>query len=205
MVSIIRRGKFSVKDNVKQQVAYASLMLGLWLPKGESVWSYVYEEPVMTDLKLNNRYVDTKELSDYAIQCKRNGDYAEAIGAYLRTMNACINKTHHIPVAHIRGLFKVLLCVNEFALAFQIISTVYADMLNTARAVDPQEKMLFQQYFSQMIQMIVAVVDDNNYAWAEAIAKNYAGSPSYAMQKSNSEIKENLNPIRANIKQIYGI
>lgn len=194
-----------MNKELNQQLSYASLMLSIWFQKGESVWSYVYEEPVMTDAKLNRKSVDTKELSDYAIQCKREGNYAEAVGAYVRVMSACVNKTGHIPVAHVRGLFKVLLCTNDFALAFQLVSTVYADMQNTQRQVDPQENMLFKQYFTQMLQLIVAVVDDNNFAWAEAIARNYSGSSFYVMQKSNSEIKAEIAPFRNEIRQIYGM
>ena len=90
-------GKRSLMDNeTLQQLYYAIPFLSKWVGSGSDIWGFSYASPVKTDVKLNGRYVDTEELSDYAIQAKRSGDYAEAIGAYFQTMMACMNKNGKI-------------------------------------------------------------------------------------------------------------
>ena len=199
-------GKRSLMDNeTLQQLYYAIPFLSKWVGSGSDIWGFSYASPVKTDVKLNGRYVDTKELSDYAIQAKRSGDYAEAIGAYFQTMMACMNKNGKIPVAHVRGFFKVLVCVNYFHLAFTLVSTVYADMQTYRGYVDPEERSLFEKYFKQLASLSIMVIDRKNFSAVAEFAENYSGSYDYKLQRTESEIIQDIKMIREDLRNVYGI
>lgn len=75
-----------------QQLSYTDGFLGLWINKGPGVWEFMNFSPVKTDVKLNGKLADADELSRYGMEMKRAGKYAEAIGAYIRCMNAFYQK-----------------------------------------------------------------------------------------------------------------
>ena len=188
----------------KQQVIYANTLILMWVREGAELWSFSETKPVKTAVKIEGRYLNTDELADYAISLKRNGDYALAIGAYIRIMDAYKQETGKIPIQHVRGLLKVLLSVNCFDIAFCLVSTVCADMEQNQN-VDNQEKKLFQKYFSELIFLSKMVVDNNDFSKVSIFAANYSGNVNYTLQRTLTEIKEDMIKIRKKVRSIYGI
>lgn len=197
--------KYLGMDNeTLQQFEYSRLMIGTWLKEGAKIWNFSYSNPVPTKVKLNGRFVDTKELSDYAIIAKRNGRYADALGAYLNTMSACVDSTGKIPIEYARGLFKVFVCINAFWFAYQIASTVYADIQQSTN-VDPQEEANFQSYFYLLMELSKAVIDRNDFSQVKPFCANYSGNAHYTLQASEQEIKAEFKGIRDSVRTIYGM
>lgn len=195
-----------IKDGaLLQQLIYVDFFLSVWVQAGPEIWSFtnLNFDIVKTNVKLNGRYVDSEELSNQAIDAKRSGNYAEAVGAYIQTMAAYKNEKGRIPVALARGLFKVLVCVNYFYRAYILVSTVYADMKQIEN-VDEYEVDLFKQYFLQLVSLAISVVKDNDFTQVAPFAENYSGSTNYVLQRTPSDIKKDMNRILENIRTVYG-
>lgn len=160
--------------------------------------------PVKTNVKLNGKLADTDELSRYGMEAKRAGKYAEAIGAYIQCMNAFYQKKGKIPVLLARGLFKVLVSVNCFDMAFILVSTVLADM-QQSQNVDQEEMGLFKNYFLELLTLSKAVIDDDDVSDIKEYSKNYSGSSEYRLQRSMSDIRKDFEEIREKVRDIYGV
>ncbi len=117
-------------------------------------------------------------------------------------MGECKKQTGKIPVIYAKGLFKVFICVNEFNLAYSLVSTVLADMQQNN--VDAQEINLYKQYFLSLVALAVEVADNNDFTHVKSFAANYSGSSNYTLVKSTDEIRENLKIIRERFRQFYG-
>lgn len=142
-------------NTTKQQLLYAVTAINFWLQKGWTVWDFSGNEPNVIVDELNQTAINVGKL---AVDFKRKEKYAEALGAYIHLINACLKKTGKIPVAYVRGLYKVLVCVNAFKMAFAIVSTILADMQQSSY-VNQQEKQVFESYFNGLIYLSIQVVD----------------------------------------------
>ncbi len=187
-----------------QQLIYAKTFLTLWINKGTGVWEFMDFSPIKTDVKLNGKLADTDELSSYGMEMKRAGKYAEAIGAYIQCMNAFYQKKGKISVLLARGLFKVLVSVNCFSLAFTIVSTIFADM-QQSQNVDQEEMGLFKNYFLELLTLSKAVIDDDDVSDIKEYSKLYSGSSDYRLQRSMSDIRKDFEEIREKVRNIYGV
>ena len=187
-----------------QQLSYADGFLGLWINKGPGVWEFMNFSPVETDVKLNGKLADADELSRYGMEMKRAGKYAEAIGAYIRCMNAFYQKKGKISVLVVRRLFKVLVSVNCFSMAFTLVSTVLADM-QQSQNVDQEEMDLFKNYFLELLTLSKIVIDDDDVGDIKEYSKNYSGSSEYRLQRSMSDIRKDFEVIREKVRKIYGV
>ena len=186
-----------------QQITYARTMMNLWFMDGENGWDFTSENPVPTDIIVNGRKLDTRELTKHAIELKRAGKYAEAIGSYLHAMAACKKVAGKIPVIYAKGLFKVLVCVNQFDIAFDLVSTVFADMQRSSN-VDMNEMGLFKNYFLELFVLARDVVDNNDFSQVRDYATNYSGSSFYTLVQCKGEIKEYLKKVRETCIRMYG-
>lgn len=187
-----------------QQFIYAKTFLTLWINKGTGVWEFMDFSPIKTDVKLNGKLADTDELSRYGMEMKRAGKYAEAIGAYIQCMNAFYQKKGKISVLLARGLFKVLVSVNCFSLAFTLVSTIFADM-QQSQNVDQEEMGLFKNYFLELLTLSKAVIDDDDVSDIKEYSKLYSGSSDYRLQRSMSDIRKDFEEIREKVRNIYGV
>lgn len=187
-----------------QQLTYAKVFWNSWISKGPEVWEFMDFSPVKTDVKLNGKLADTDELSRYGMEMKRAGKYSEAIGAYIQGMMAFYQKKGKIPVLLARGLFKVLVSVNCFGMAFILVSTVLADM-QQSQNVDQEEMGLFKNYFLELLTLSKAVIDDDDVSDIKEYSKNYSGSSEYRLQRSMSDIRKDFEEIREKVRDIYGV
>lgn len=187
-----------------QQLTYADTFLALWINKGPGVWEFMDFSPVKTNVKLNGKLADTDELSRYGMEAKRAGKYSEAIGAYIQGMMAFYQKKGKISVLLARGLFKVLVSVNCFSLAFTLVSTIVADM-QKSQNVDQEEMELFKNYFLELLTLSKAVIDDDDVSDVKEYSKAYSGSSDYRLQRSMSDIRKDFEEIRAAVRKIYGV
>lgn len=187
-----------------QQLTYAHTFLALWIDKGPEVWEFMDFSPVKTDVELDGKLADTDELSRYGIEAKRAGKYAEAIGAYIRCMMAFDQKKGKIPVLLVRGLFKVLVSVNCFSMAFTLVSTILADM-QQSQNVDQEEMNLFKNYFLELLTLSKNVIDDDDVSIIKEYSRLYSGSSDYRLQRSMSDIRKDFEEIREKVRNIYGV
>lgn len=188
-----------------QQANYARAIITLFLSKGSKIWNFANYYPVKTEVNYNGKLLDSDELGEYAIQSKRKGEYASAIGAYMHIMIACEKETGKIPVVYARGLFKVLVSANFFQLAFGLVTTICADMEHCFN-VNPTERQLFNKYFSQMRTLAIEAMDNNDFTYAKTVAADYSGSSySYTLCRSYSEIRDDLEWIREEIRKHEGV
>lgn len=187
-----------------QQLTYAHTFLALWIDKGPEVWEFMDFSPVKTDVELDGKLTDTDELSRYGIEAKRAGKYAEAIGAYIRCMMAFDQKKGKIPVLLVRGLFKVLVSVNCFSMAFTLVSTILADM-QQSQNVDQEEMDLFKNYFLELLTLSKNVIDDDDVSKIKEYSRLYSGSSDYRLQHSMSDIRKDFEEIREKVRNIYGV
>lgn len=187
-----------------QQLTYAHTFLGLWIDKGPEIWEFMDFSPVKTDVELDGKLADTDELSRYGIEAKRAGKYAEAIGAYIRCMMAFHQKKGKIPVLLVRGLFKVLVSVNCFSMAFTLVSTILADM-QQSQNVDQEEMDLFKNYFLELLTLSKNVIDDDDVSKIKEYSRLYSGSSDYRLQRSMSDIRKDFEEIREKVRNIYGV
>lgn len=187
-----------------QQLTYAHTFLALWIDKGPEVWEFMDFSPVKTDVELDGKLADTDELSRYGIEAKRAGKYAEAIGAYIRCMMAFDQKKGKIPVLLVRGLFKVLVSVNCFSMAFTLVSTILADM-QQSQNVDQEEMNLFKNYFLELLTLSKNVIDDDDVSKIKEYSRLYSGSSDYRLQRSMSDIRKDFEEIREKVRNIYGV
>lgn len=176
----------------QQQIIYIKTFLGQWLEEGPILWNCETFLPINTDLFANGRYLNTKELSDYAVQQKREKNYAVSLALYFKIISTYKIKTGEIPVDHIRGLYKVLLCVNELYFAFILASTVLSDM-NKIDRVDPEEYMFFQEYYSSMVNLAFG---DYSILNIYSYIKNFSGDNTYELLKGEREIKKEIEMIK---------
>lgn len=187
-----------------QQLTYAHTFLALWIDKGPEVWEFMDFSPVKTDVELDGKLANTDELSRYGIEAKRAGKYAEAIGAYIRCMMAFDQKKGKIPVLLVRGLFKVLVSVNCFSMAFTLVSTILADM-QQSQNVDQEEMNLFKNYFLELLTLSKNVIDDDDVSKIKEYSRLYSGSSDYRLQRSMSDIRKDFEEIREKVRNIYGV
>lgn len=187
-----------------QQLIYAHTFLDLWIDKGPEVWEFMDFSPVKTDVELDGKLADTDELSRYGIEAKRAGKYAEVIGAYIRCMMAFYQKKGKIPVLLVRGLFKVLVSVNCFSMAFTLVSTILADM-QQSQNVDQEEMDLFKNYFLELLTLSKNVIDDDDVSKIKEYSRLYSGSSDYRLQRSMSDIRKDFEEIREKVRNIYDV
>lgn len=187
-------------NTTKQQLLYAVTAMNFWLQKGWTVWDFSGNEPNVIVDELNETAINVGKV---AVDFKRKEKYAEALGAYIHLINACLKKTGKIPVVYVRGLYKVLVCINAFKTAFDIVSTILADMEQSSY-VNQQEKQVFESYFNGLIYLSIQVIDANDFSNVAAFAANYSGNPRYMLFQSNFEIKDEFKRIREQVRQMYG-
>ena len=192
-----------MKKEIQEQLNYGATMLTMWFNGGPSGWDFSGNDPVGTGISINGRTYTSIEMDEYAVNCKRKGNYAEALGAYIHSLDASKKKNNKLPIITIKGYWKVLVSVNAFYQAFCVASTVVADMENSQN-VNPQEYQLFMGYFQNLIQLSKLVIDNNDTSYIHGFAANYSGSSNYQLQRSYEEMREDFLKIRNEVRQIYG-
>lgn len=191
------------KDETRQQVKYLEVLMNMWLQTGSDLWDFneIYESPA--SIVAGNKTYTSHELNDYAVQCKRKGEYAESIGAYIRIFDSFYKKNHKLPYSSVRGLIKALICTNDFYDAFVFASTALADAQNRYD-IHPAIFNILKSDFVGLETLAKRVVDDNDSSDVFRYAANFSGSNNYQLQKSQSEIKEEMVKVRADIKKYTG-
>jgi len=171
--------------------------------EGAVCWDFSGIIPDVENISYGSQILTSGELSDIAIQFKRNGKYGAALAAYMILFDAYRKYTGRIPVGIVRGLFKVLICVNSFALAFNLSSTLLADM-QQSQNVDGMEQRLFDSYFRDIASLSIAVIDYNDMSNLCGFCSSFSGANNYVMQRNLSECKEEFRTVRSNVRQILG-
>ncbi len=191
------------QQQIVQQLNYAKLMFKMWLHDGPSVWNISNFVPndIMVDLETSK--VSVHELAEHCIQWKREGNYATAIAAYTRLFDTCYKKTKKLPIVTMSGFIKVLIAANQFYAAYELCSTAFAD-LQQRRDADPQEVQFFGGYWNDLCALSQLIIDRHDTSQLYNWCKNYAGSQTYTMVKTDAEIYSEFKQIRDSYRQIYG-
>lgn len=190
-------------SKLKEQLNYGGLLLEMWFKDGPDGWDFSGNNPSGTGININGRIYNSVEIDTRALQCKREGKYAEAVGLYLRSLEASKKKGGKLPISTMKGYWKVLVSSNAFYQAFCVASTVAADMQN-AKNVNQKEYELFMGYFFNLVELSKMIIDRNDFSAVKPFAANYSGSSSYQLQRSSQEIRDDFKKIRDEVRQVYG-
>ena len=192
-----------MQKDVLQQISYGTPILNMALSGGYSVWDFSGSNPPGGRININGKVFSYAEMCQYALECKRAGRYAEAIGGYVRVIGECKNSTGKLYISVIRSYVKVLISVNAFYQAFSLVGTALADM-QQVNYVNQQEYQLFMGYFQDLVELSKMIIDRNDFSALHGWCANYSGSPNYRLQCDNSEIIEHFRKIRTEVRQAYG-
>lgn len=192
-----------MQKDILQQISYSIPILNMALSGGYSVWDFSGSNPPGGRININGKVFSYAEMCQYALECKRTGRYAEAVGGYVRVIGECKNSTGKIYVSVIRSYVKVLISVNAFHHAFSLVGTVLADMQQVSY-VNQQEYQLFMGYFQDLVELSKMIIDRNDFSALYDWCANYSGSNNYRLQSSQNEIIQEFSQIRAEVRQAYG-
>ena len=199
----------NLKHNSENIVNRIDKLVGAIFLKGSSVWELI---PSTLLSNIMGTGLSEKEMQDIAISSKRNGDYNKALDCYYKIIYSHFNSyKSKVPVVHMRGLFKVLISANEFKTAFYIASTVYADLQRfspsnqTEFMVYKTEMINFDDYFRGLLNLIISIVDKNDFSGLIKYCSSYSGNSNYILVKNNSQIKEEMKELRVEIKNNLGM
>ena len=190
-------------NEIRQQLNFGTPILNMALRDGCSAWDFSGANPPSGNININGRNFTYVDMCQYALECKRAGRYAEAIGGYTRVIGECKKTTGKLYISVIRSYIKVLISVNAFYPAFSLVGTALADM-QQASNVNEQEFQLFMGYFQNLIELSKMVIDHNDFSAAKGFSANYSGSSNYQLQCTLDEIREQFAKIRAEVRQVYG-
>ena len=189
---------------ISEMASYTALLSNQWFSKGPSIWSCKDGLMVPQTMKVGSQTYSGEELLNFAIDCKRKGDYATSIDIYNALISTSFSEYQVISTGLIRGLFKVLACANEFSTAFTLIATTVADIqmiANTTGKVDPTEYNLLWDYFEGLSSLAKDVVDDGDYSGVMPFCANYSGTPLYRLVGTQEDIYQELSKVRDEMKK----
>lgn len=190
-------------NEIRQQLNFGTPILNMALRDGYSAWDFSGANPPGGNINIDGRNFTYVDMCQYALECKRAGRYAEAIGGYTRVIGECKKTTGKLYISVIRSYIKVLISVNAFYPAFSLVGTALADM-QQASYVNQQEYQLFMGYFQDLVELSKMIIDRNDFSALNGWCANYSGSSSYRLQSDYNEIREQFTKIRAEVRQVYG-
>ncbi len=191
-----------MEQKIVEQISYLSVIMTEIFSQGPNVWNFNNSDSITTDVFVGGRYLNTDELSDMAIDAKRKGQYVDSIGTYCKILMTYRLKTGKIPSFIMKGIFKTLISANYFKLAFDILGTFLSDMQNNSSA-NTFEKKIYENYFLELTNLAIEVVDNERYCLIEPYAGNYSGNPCYRLFKSLFDTNKELLQVRDTIRDIY--
>lgn len=189
-------------QQLQMHLNLASLLLERWMVKGPQVWDATGRTLLASSVDINGTSWEGSELSSFCIELKRRGDYAGALGGYLQLAAACLEERGKIPTYVMRGMWKVLVCANAFALASSMAGTILADLQNDASAM-ATERLCFDDYWLGLVKLAVNVIDNNDDSGVQAYCANFSGNPFYTLVQSRSEIRSELSIVRERVRKVY--
>jgi len=179
-------------------------IINAWLSVGPKIWDASCTQRYPSRVSIGNNMVRSGEtMQAFCADKKRCGDYEISINGYLILLNACLSENGKLPVAIMRGLYKSLLCANEFSLAFDVVSTILADLQKLTQ-VSTEEVFFFSRYFTELREAIKNVVDSSDYSMLLMLCKNYSGNEQYRFVKTEKDIFVEMFGIRLTIKANEG-
>lgn len=136
-----------------------------------------------------------------AVSAKRNGLYEEAVNIYLDILESmnCANSSI------MSYLFKVILCAEEFALAYGLLAVMEEEI---TRKIGPQCPIMafpggpvvgyipwwFTEYKREMLNSSLQTIRSKNIQYLLEYVKNKSGNPNYRFTKSDSQILAEITP-----------
>lgn len=186
---------------VLQQLLYANVIMNMWLQTGPNIWDYS-DTAIFPTVTINGNRFNGEAVQDYAIECKRKGDYANAIGGYLQLLGASKEQFGKIPTVTAFSFFKTLVCANAFDMAYSLLSTLIADFQSTNNT-NKQLYVLMLTYWKNFNTFVTTAVEKNNYYVMENYAATMAGNNYYRLIRTVDEFKEEIKKIYDNYKSHY--
>lgn len=183
-------------------VAATPIFLMNLFNRGPSVWGMTSRTCSLVPSYVRGQ--DGVALSDEAIDCKRRGEYRDSLNIYLVLIKESLDQLGYVSVSLMRGMYKTLICMNEYVHAWSIACTIFADMQHCPNP-DPQHYEMFRMDFNVMRKLAIEVIDEGETSNLELLTKETSGSPFYRMQKTNVQIKAEFGEIRNQLRRNYGI
>lgn len=177
----------------------------LLINRGPALWNFTGGR-YPSRVKIGASYYGGDVVANYATNCKRDGNYTNAINAYVSLLTASVQEYNEIPVAVFRGYYKVLICANIFEPAFEFLSAVLADMQSVGqRRVDVNEWALYHGYWETLAKVVIDAVDRRNLNGLMEYCQNFSGNVRYIPPATNEEIMKDVRNIREKLAALYGM
>ena len=191
--------------NLVQNLAYMNLFFNVRvLNRGPSVFDFTGKALYPTNIEISGLHYDGEVVHNLAIQAKREGRYASAVGLYFLLLSACFIQYGKIPIELMRGYIKILFAINEYWTAFFLLATLLADM-QSSFGVDYQIASLLQTDYNTLMNDSIAYIDLGQYYMkTHMLTVGFSGANNYEFVKTESEIKKELQRIRDKVREIYG-
>lgn len=194
-----------MNTKLKQQIQYMSLFLGMKL-RSPSAWDFSGTRSFVPEkVEIGGQFYSGEQVQEVAIQAKREGNYADAVGLYIRLLEANYREYGMFSAALVRAYVKILFAANEYFEAFSLIATMVADM-QRSRNVNKELEDLVKTDFETLYKDAIAYVDRGvYYQKLLMLTIGYSGNPSYELEKTSAEIERELVLIRNKVREVYNI